>query len=222
MSESINLQRRKAIKLGLFATGATLASTSIGIAQSVCRGQTPTQPEGPFYPIKDQPDKDMDLVTVQGRSESAKGNIIFVQGIVSDPNCKPVSNALVEIWQACASGKYNHTSDPNPAELDPNFQYWGKAVTNESGFYKFRTIIPGAYPADENWIRPPHIHFKVQRRGYMELITQMYFSGQELNDKDLILNRIKPEDKAKVIVPLIEPSDSLYPVANFNITLEKP
>lgn len=218
-NQQINLDRRKALKLGLFAASAGVAST--GLAQAICK-TTPVQPEGPFYPEVDQLDKDTDLVTVRGRSQSAKGQVIIVQGKVVNCDKGGIEGALVEIWQACATGKYNHRSDPNTAELDPNFQYWGRAVTNAQGEYKFRTILPGAYPADENWTRPPHIHFKIQKRGFMELITQMYFAGQELNNSDLILNRLKKEDRNSVIVPLIPTEGSPHPIANFDITLERP
>ncbi len=217
-NNNINLDRRKALKFGIFAAGAGVAST--GLAQALCGSTTPVQPEGPFYPVDDQPDKDTDLTTVRGRTGVAKGLVIQVGGIVAGQDCKPIEGALVEIWQACATGKYNHRSDPNTAELDPNFQYWGKAITGADGAYRFRTILPGAYPADENWMRPPHIHFKVQKRGYMELITQLYFQGSEFNETDLILKRLKKEDQAKVVVPLVKTAND--PLATFNITLEKP
>ncbi len=218
-NSNINLDRRKALKLGIFAATAGVATNAV--AQAICK-TTPVQPEGPFYPVDDQPDKDTDLVTLRGSSQLAKGQIIIVQGIVENCDRGPIEGVLVEIWQACASGKYNHRSDPNPAPLDPNFQYWGKAVTNARGEYRFRTIVPGAYPADEGWVRPPHIHFKVQKRGFMELITQMYFAGDVLNKSDRILSRLKLEDQKKVIVPLVPTEDLPYPVATFNITLERP
>src|SRR2546430_3692171 len=54
---------------------------------------------------------------------------------------------LVEIWQASASGRYTHPDDRNnAAPLDPNFQGWGKAVTDQEGHYLFKTILPGQYP----------------------------------------------------------------------------
>jgi protocatechuate 3,4-dioxygenase, beta subunit len=217
MSE-INLNRRKALKLSLFAASAGVAST--GIAAAICGDKTPIQPEGPFYPIQDQEDKDNDLVKVVGRAQSPKGDVIVVAGKVTDVDCAPVAGALVEIWQACASGKYNHKNDPNEAELDPNFQYWGQAVTDKDGVYSFRTIIPGAYPAGDGWVRPPHIHFKVAKRGYLELITQMYFAGNELNDQDLILKRVKAQDRSKVVIQLKKADP--HPIAVFDITLEKP
>jgi protocatechuate 3,4-dioxygenase beta subunit len=213
------INRRKLLGMGLLVAGGLVSTASV---QGLCDlKNTPSQPEGPFYPIAYQLDKDTDLTYVQGRSEQALGDVILVSGQVLDQNCNPVKDALVEIWQACQTGKYNHPSDPNTAKLDPNFQYWGRAITIDSGHYKFKTILPGAYPAGNNWIRPPHIHFKVQKLGYIELITQLYFQGEVLNDQDLILNRISPSERKQVVVPLLDVVGEQHPVANFNITLEK-
>ena len=217
------MNRRDLIKnslitsIGLMALSRTAAANEL-----VCKpGLTPRQTEGPFYPVEDQLDTDADLIRLEGSSQLALGEVIIVQGQVTDQNCNPVKGVLVEIWQACASGKYNHPSDPNTAPIDPNFQYWGKSVTDEQGRYRFRTIFPGAYPADTDWIRPPHIHFKISRLGYKELITQMYFAGQELNGKDLILQDLSHEEQEKVVVPLRNIAGQAHPVGDFNIQIRK-
>lgn len=208
------LSRRKLLK-NLGAATGVLALSPLVASGEVCGPLTPRQVEGPFYPRQDQIDKDTDLTRVKGSMLQAEGRIIYVGGVVSDSNCQPVADAFVEIWQACASGRYNHPADPNPAPLDPHFQYWGIAKTDAQGNYRFKTIYPGAYPADENWMRPPHIHFKVHKWGYQELITQLYFEGEELNEKDLILERIAEPLQELVVRPVIED------VVQFNITLKK-
>ncbi len=184
---------------------ALTALTGAGLAASKAAGAeiceiTARQPKGPFYPVVNQADKDTDLTTVAGRSKQALGRVVWVEGTVRDQSCAVLSGVLVEIWQACASGRYDHPNDPNTAPLDPDFQYWGRAVTDANGFYRFKTIVPGAYPADTNWIRPPHIHFRVLKRGYHELITQMYFAGESLNQDDRILLSLPKADQAKAIV----------------------
>ncbi len=60
-----------------------------------------------------------------------------MRGRVVDEDCQPVANANVEIWQACATGRYNNRNDPNPAALDPNFRYWAEAFTVADGLYQF-------------------------------------------------------------------------------------
>jgi protocatechuate 3,4-dioxygenase beta subunit len=226
MKDNINNSRRNALKWGLSVSGAILALSPVAKAiGNTCEGKTPEQPEGPFYPVHDQLDKDNDLTIVTGKTQKALGQIIYIKGILTDDSCQPVKNVLVEIWQACHTGKYNHPGDPNTAKLDPNFQYWGKCVTNEKGEYLFKTILPGAYPAGDGWIRPPHIHYKVSGFGFKELITQMYFVGnEELNNKDLILKKLNASDKNKVVVELKEPPNDFEPeskVGTFNISLEK-
>lgn len=220
MAESFDPRRRTALKAGLLGAGVLISA--VGEAQQRMCSPLAAQPEGPFYPVNDQPDKDNDLILVRGKTQAAKGQVILVQGTVTDQHCRPVQGVLVEIWQACSSGKYNHPNDPNTAPLDPNFQYWGKALSDQNGNYQFRTIVPGAYPADTDWIRPPHIHFKVQKLGYMELITQMYFAGNTYNAQDKILSRLPKSEQAKVVIPLQQASyRSEYPVAKFNISIEK-
>lgn len=217
------MKRRELLRSGLLSSLSVFAFARIVKAEDVMcvNGLTPKQVEGPFYPIVDQVDKDGDLVYVKGSSTQALGEIVIVEGIVTDQHCAPVKNALVEIWQACHTGRYNHEADPNTAELDPNFQYWGKAITDAKGFYRFRTIIPGAYPADTGWDRPPHIHFKISALRHRELITQMYFAGQELNSKDLILQDLSAADQDKVIVDFKERTDQRHPVGQFNIQIRK-
>ncbi len=185
--------------LAITAIAGISALTSKASAALTCE-PTPRQAKGPFYPVVNQPDKDTDLTMVAGRSTRAVGEIVWVEGIVRDADCATVSDALVEIWQACASGRYNHPNDPNTAALDPDFQYWGRAITDANGYYRFKTILPGAYPADVGWIRPPHIHFRVMKRGYHELITQMYFAGEALNAQDKILKSLSASDQKSVVV----------------------
>lgn len=153
-----------------------------------------------FYPRRDQLDKDIDLTLIKGHKQRAAGDVVYISGQVLDDDCRPVAGALVEIWQANKHGRYAHEADPNPAPLDPHFQGWGQVISDEQGRYSFKTIIPGAYPAGQDWWRPPHIHFKVSKRGYHELITQMYFAGNKLNDKDFILLDIAASERPKVIV----------------------
>lgn len=203
MKDEIQLSRRNLLRGSILGGGSAFAFLSSIRAwglTDVC-STTPPQTEGPFYPVKDQVDKDWDLTVVGNKTARALGQVIYIRGTVQDEQCRPVPKALVEIWQACASGKYNHPGDDNPAALDPNFQYWGRIVTDANGQYLFKTIKPGAYPADATWMRPPHVHFKVHRRGFNELTTQLYFSGESLNDTDKILLAVPKDERERVLVP---------------------
>lgn len=200
-----DVTRRRLLFSSAAALGAgVLATTSTKAFARACGVQTPGQTEGPFYPIEDQLDKDTDLTFVDGGAQKAKGQVIYISGNVLDQHCKPVKGAIVEIWQAAASGKYNHPGDDSEYELDPNFQYWGRALTDDKGFYKFKTIKPGKYKTapGSTWVRPPHIHVKVHKRGFSELTTQFYFTGDPLNKKDYILNNIPQNERKHVMVKL--------------------
>lgn len=211
--------RRNLLKTSLLSIGTLSLASKPAFAALSC-GLTPAQTEGPFYPIEDQLDKDSDLTYVKDKSKRALGEVIVLRGVVLDDECKPIKNALVEIWQACASGKYNHPGDPNPAQLDPNFQYWGRSMTNDKGEYEFKTIIPGQYQATSTWMRPAHIHFKVHRRGHEELTSQLYFKGDRFNSSDRILQSLNEKDQKSVIVDFKKPAIGPK-VGTFNITLAR-
>lgn len=203
---------------GLIGSGLALSS----IAKAATAIKTPAQTEGPFYPVRDQLDKDADLTRVQGRSERAEGTEVLLTGRLFDSdNGLPITGALVEFWQACASGKYNHPEDPNTAPLDPNFQYWAQVHTGNQGEFSIRTIKPGAYPATTNWTRPPHIHVKVHKAGYPSLTTQIYFKGDEYNDTDQILQKLKPAEQRLVVVEFTPQPDTNELSGTWNIYLGK-
>ncbi len=220
MKTELNLPRRNFLRIGVAGAVSGLVLQHAKAAE-LC-AQTVAQPEGPFYPGDANILPINDLTRVAGSTTPALGEVIYVRGVVRDADCRPVEGVNVEIWQACASGKYNHAGDPNPAPLDPNFRYWGEAFTNALGEYEFKTIKPGAYPASSEWDRPPHIHFRLAKRGYVELITQMYFAGEPLNSEDLILQRVPERFRDTVVVDfspsLTQPGAQ---VGIFDISIEK-
>ncbi len=219
---SKNSTRRKFLKLGTGAAGAAILMSSAAKALEATCGLTPPQTAGPFYPGENEFHQDNDLTRIPGNSRRAEGQIIYVKGKILDTNCRPIENANVEVWQACITGKYNNPRDPNPAPLDPNFRYWAETHTDLNGEYWFKTIVPGEYPADKNWTRPPHLHFKVTRLGYHELVTQMYFKGHRHNDSDLILQQIPVTERNSVIVDFKPSPEDLEPgslIGNFDMTL---
>ncbi len=125
------------------------------------------------------------MTILAGKKERAEGKIVHLTGRVLNPKGEPVSGAKVEIWQANTHGRYAHPHDRNTAPLDSNFQGFGVQTTDKEGRYRFKTIKPGAYPNDPSWVRPPHIHFDI--KGNSEnLVTQMFFPNEPLNEKDYI------------------------------------
>jgi protocatechuate 3,4-dioxygenase beta subunit len=140
---------------------------------------------------------DADLTRNAGTGGEAIGERIIVTGRVLDEKGAAVPNALIEIWQANAAGRYVHRQDQHPAPLDPNFLGIGRCLTTAAGVYRFETIRPGAYPwrNHENAWRPAHIHFSLFGPSFISrLITQMYFPGDPLHELDPILNSIPTEE----------------------------
>ena len=170
---------------------------------------TPSEIEGPFYPVYPQKDKDFDLTRIEGRSQGAAGKYINIKGVVRNSNGDPIEGASVDIWQANAAGRYRHPHDRNPAALDPNFQGWAIVQSGHQGQFNFKTVMPGAYPASATWTRPPHIHFKVSKLGYAELTTQMYFPGHPLNKLDRLLQgKNESERELMIAQKLVDESDT--------------
>ncbi len=132
---------------------------------------------------------DEDLTHFDGGA--AVGERIVVGGRVIDEDGRPVRDALIEIWQANAAGRYVHANDQHDAPLDPHFTGLGATATDGDGRYRFVTIKPGAYPwrNHHNAWRPAHIHLSLFGNAYAQrLVTQLYFPGDPLLAFDPIYN----------------------------------
>jgi protocatechuate 3,4-dioxygenase, beta subunit len=147
------------------------------------------------------------LVNFAKPGETAIGPRIVVYGRVLDERGMPVPNVLVEFWQANAGGRYRHKKEGYVAALDPNFGGCGRTITDENGFYNFRTIQPGPYPwpnGVNDW-RPAHIHFSVFGHGFAQrLITQMYFEGDPLIWKCPIVKTINDPEAIKGLTAALD------------------
>ncbi len=210
--------RRAFVKAGMVGGFAAALSGLARAADATVHLPTPGEIEGPFYPITPQKDKDFDLTQIEGKSGVARGRKIIIEGRVLDTDGQPVEDATVDLWQANAAGRYRHPHDPNPAPLDPNFQGWAIVQSGRQGQFRFKTVLPGAYPASRTWLRTPHIHFKISKRGYLEMVTQMYFEGQNLNESDLLLLRKSETERQRMIAKRIKDEPETY---RYTIVLQK-
>ena len=180
------------------------------------RHRTPDQILGPFFPVQGRAITSADLTTVKGGNARAQGEVIEVAGRILNLDGKPVRGARLTIWQANSFGRYRHTNDRNAAPLDPNFVGCTRVRSNDDGSYAIQTIKPGAYPASPGWTRPPHIHFEVQGR-FERLVTQMYFPGEPLNERDrLLAAALRPE---LLVAAEATPQQPSLRVLNFDIVL---
>jgi protocatechuate 3,4-dioxygenase, beta subunit len=156
-----------------------------------------TEVTGPLLGAERVTEADADLTT--RHAGAPLGERIILTGRVLDSGGRPVPGALIEIWQANASGRYAHPVDDHPAPLDPNFDGAGRCLTDSQGRYRFVTIKPGAYPwrNHRNAWRPAHIHFSLFGRAFTQrLVTQMYFPGDPLFGQDPIFNSV-PDPRAR-------------------------
>ena len=142
-----------------------------------------------------------DDLTTQGPTE-AIGQRIVVQGRVLDSGGRPVSHALVEVWQANAAGRYRHQDDDWAAPLDPGFTGTGRTTTDAAGRYRFTTVRPGAYPWQNhrNAWRPAHVHFSLFGDAFVQrLVTQMYFPDDPLLGQDPILGAVPVDARPRLV-----------------------
>jgi protocatechuate 3,4-dioxygenase beta subunit len=142
---------------------------------------TPQQTEGPYYPVEFPADSDNDLVQVRGQAAQAIGTVLHLQGRVLDTDGKPLSGALVEIWQSDSHGIYDHPGQPGREKRDQAFQGYGRVMADAEGRYSFRTLKPVPYAG-----RPgAHIHLKAAGAG-RHLTSQIYIAGEPGNEQDFL------------------------------------
>jgi protocatechuate 3,4-dioxygenase beta subunit len=147
--------------------------------------------------------KDNDLILNFAKTGLPIGERLIVHGYVLDQFGRPVKGALVEVWQANAGGRYRHKNDQYIAPIDPNFGGCGRMLTDENGYYVFRTIKPGPYPwrnRMNDW-RPAHIHYSISGEGWVQrLVTQMYFEGDPLIPGCPIIRTIPSEEQIRGLI----------------------
>lgn len=176
-------------------------------------GPTKSEMSGPTFGHEKLGELDNDLIrNFSQDGTEAIGQRMIVYGQVLDENARPVPHTLVEYWQANAGGRYRHKKEGYVAALDPNFGGFGRSITDENGFYHFRTVKPGAYPwpnGGNDW-RPAHIHFSIFGHGFQQrLITQMYFEGDPLIWRCPIVKTIPDEDAIRRLVAPLDMNATL-------------
>lgn len=150
--------------------------------------QTGPDLEGPYY-IAGAP-----FTTVIAGPEEP-GPRLFVAGTVSSTGtCAPVAKALVDVWQADASGAYHDDTT--------TWRLRGQMLTGPQGQFAFETIVPGRY-AQSGSFRPAHIHFMVSAPGHLPITTQLYFEGDPYLQPNDPCSTCQSDDETH-IVPLVE------------------
>jgi protocatechuate 3,4-dioxygenase alpha subunit len=140
------------------------------------------------------------LVTEDLTAPGVTGEPVAIDGRVLDGDGKPVIDALVEIWQANAHGRYAHPEDTRDLPLEPGFSGFGRSQTDEQGRFRFTTIKPGRVPGADGTLQAPHLNVTIFMRGILKhLITRMYFPDDPANATDPVLGLV-PEARRGTLV----------------------
>lgn len=127
-----------------------------------------------------------------------------IEGRVLDGDSKPVPDALIEIWQANAHGKYAHPEDDQDKPLEAGFTGYGRIPTDDNGKFRFTTIKPGQVPGPDGKPQAPHIAVSVLARGLLRrLVTRIYFPDGPANTSDFVLNLVEPGRRDTLIAKQI-------------------
>jgi protocatechuate 3,4-dioxygenase beta subunit len=184
-----------ALGAGAAALGSPFFTRRGAFAEDLIR--TPRQTEGPFYPDKLPLDTDNDLLIVNDEITPAVGEITHLGGRILDMEGRPVTNAVIEIWQVDHEGAYLHQGSSNREKRDANFQGYGRFLTGSTGEYYFRTIKPVPYPG-----RTPHIHLIVKKGKDRLLTSQLYVEGEKRNEEDrLYMSIADAKARKSVTIP---------------------
>jgi protocatechuate 3,4-dioxygenase alpha subunit len=156
-------------------------------------------------------------------NENTRGERIIIEGRVIDGTGTPLRDALLEIWQANADGRYKHELDrQNSGKVVEDFRGWGRTGTDfDTAVYRFETIKPGVLSGRNGKDMAPHINFWIVARGInIGLNTRMYFADeQDANAADPVLNLIEQKTRRKTLIADRDESGPI-PVYRFDIILQ--
>ena len=134
--------------------------------------------------------------------DGVSGEPIRIEGVVRDGDGAPVPDALLELWQADANGRYAHPDDIGPVSSDRLFRGFGRACTDADGRYWFTTIVPGAVAGADGAVQAPHANLTIFARGLLKrLVTRIYFADRaNENARDPLLSSIADADVRATLI----------------------
>ena len=162
---------------------------------------TPPQTIGPYFRIGLTAPRPLSRIA----GPDTRGERLKLVCTVLDGRNAPVDDAMIEIWQANAEGKYNHPDDRQKKALDPDFIGHGRMGTNSEGICIFETVKPGRVPGPGNTLQAPHLEVSVFARGVLKrLATRIYFAGDPANNEDSVLALVPKARRATLLAQPIE------------------
>jgi protocatechuate 3,4-dioxygenase, alpha subunit len=156
---------------------------------------TPSQTVGPYFQIELTTDEHCIRCIAGAQAKDERIRITFR---VLDGDGAPVNDAMLEVWQADANGKYNHPDDRQPKPVTPGWIGFGRLASGEDGSCVLETIKPGRVA--NSTLQAPHLAVAVFARGMLkQLYTRVYFAGDRANDEDPILRLVPPERRETLL-----------------------
>jgi protocatechuate 3,4-dioxygenase, alpha subunit len=181
--------------------------------------RTPSQTVGPFLHLGLAPaDYNFRPLFAPVLAEPGlAGMHIRIEGRISDGDGNGLPDALVEIWQADAQGRYAHPADGRTLSSN-SFRGFGRAPTGPAGEFFFATVKPGSVPGPRGRPQAPHVNVGIFARGLLKrLFTRIYFAGEAMNASDPILALVPPERRHTL---LATPIPTRAGVFRFDIRLQ--
>ncbi len=134
------------------------------------------------------------------RSEIAPAGVpgerVTITGRVTDGDGHPMTDGIVEVWQADAQGRYAHPEGGGKAA----FTGFGRVATDRNGEFRFTTVKPGRVPAGDGTLQAPHLAVAVFARGLLkQLSTRMYFPDDPANAQDPVLALVAPDRRSTLV-----------------------
>jgi protocatechuate 3,4-dioxygenase alpha subunit len=161
---------------------------------------------GPFFP-GEFAEGCGDLTNFEG--QRARGQHIVLRGRIVEEGNRPIQNAIIEIWQPDANGVFQHPLDPRFEEVDPGFFGWGRVRTDKDGGFEFRTVMPGAYAAEDGTVRCPHLNLMVLAIGLTRrLITTVFFGDPAGRISDPVLDCVSDPARRQRLFAIPEKSET--------------
>jgi protocatechuate 3,4-dioxygenase alpha subunit len=191
------------------------------VRETRVQGVTPSQTVGPFFKYGLTPDGQYDwndAFTNNLITPDTTGDRIRVQGRVFDGDGQPVPDAMLEIWQADAQGRF---ADPKDSRALPNskFRGFGRCGTDPNGDFAFDTVKPGSVPDPDGQPQAPHILLAIFARGMLlQLYTRIYLAGEAANAADPVLALV-PAERRMTLIASREPGNG-NAVYRFDVHLQ--
>jgi protocatechuate 3,4-dioxygenase alpha subunit len=166
--------------------------------------QTAGQTIGPYfaYCLTPEPYGRKGIVDNVMAGPVTKGEHIRITGRLLDGDGGPMDDALIEVWQANAAGRYDSPADARAdVPLDPSFKGFGRCMTDRDGRFTFDTVKPGRVPGQGNRLQAPHVSVIIHSRGMLShACTRIYFSDEaKANDEDPVLASVEAKRRPTVI-----------------------